>query len=201
MNHDDHGRGDSGPSTIDDMLPEYRYRIAASASIGAPRAAVWAELVDLRMSALPIGSALTRLRHLPGVLAGAETRVTGADKFFDVTPIPVLVSAEPSLIVSAGASQAWKLFGGSPPPSLDAARFPSWRADGWITVAMQFSLTELADGSGTLLATETRIGATDERTQRVFARYWWAIRAGSALIRREVVARVKDRAEADTHSC
>jgi hypothetical protein len=192
----DHVSDDTAPMDIERLQPEYRYRIAASARISAPRAAVWEELLDLRMSALPIGFALTRLRHLPGVIAGTEARVVGSDRFLDATPIPVVVSVRPFLVVLAGASRAWKLLGGGAPPRLDAQQFKNWREDGWIKVSMQFQLTQLRDGAATLLVTETRMEATDRHTARSFAPYWWAIRAGSVLIRREVVARVKARVEA-----
>ncbi len=41
--------------------------------------------------------------------------------------------------------------------------------------------------AGTLLSTETRILATDRRTGRSFAAYWFLIGASSGAIRREVL--------------
>jgi hypothetical protein len=46
-----------------------------------------------------------------------------------------------------------------------------------------------------VLSTETRILATDPRTRRSFAAYWFLIRAGSGAIRREVLRVVAGRAE------
>ena len=48
---------------------------------------------------------------------------------------------------------------------------------------------------GTLLRTETRMLATDPRTRRAFATYWFFIRASSGAIRREVLRIVARRAE------
>jgi hypothetical protein len=48
---------------------------------------------------------------------------------------------------------------------------------------------------GTLLRTETRMLATDPRTRRAFAVYWFFICAGSGAIRREVLRIVAHRAE------
>jgi len=189
----DHDR--SSPVTIDNLLPSFRYRISAETGIDASPPTVWSELVGIPMSALPLGFALTRLRHFPDVLAGNETPVAGTDTFFDATPIPVVVRVKQSLIISAGPSQAWKILGGDHPPDLDARQFSGWQEPGWIKVAMQFRLTEFDGGQKTLLSTETRITSTDDRTARLFAPYWWAIRAGSVLIRREVVAQVRKRAE------
>lgn len=181
---------------IDDLLPEPRYRIGAGETIAAPPEVVWRELLALPMSALPVGFALTALRHLPDVVAGNERRVRATDTFLDATPIPAVIVDEPRRVVSAGLSQAWKIVGGRRGPRLTAHEFRDWTGPGWIKVAMSFDLVPTDDGRGTVLSTETRVAATDPRTARAFAPYWFIIRAGSALIRREVVARVRRRAEA-----
>lgn len=179
---------------LDELLPDPAYRISAQVVVQAPIEVVWRELLALPMSALPIGYALTLLRHLPDVLARNEPRVRGGDTFLDATPIPVVVAHAPRLVVSAGPSQAWKAFGSAKPPVLSADELREWRRPGWIVVAMSFALRELP-GGGTLLSTETRVRATDPRTARVFAPYWWLIRAASALIRREVLAAVRRASE------
>lgn len=180
---------------LDALLPDPAYRIAASRVIDTPPAVVWRELVTLPMSALPGGFLLTLLRHGPDVLVGNERRVSGRDTFLAATPIPVLVCHEPRQLVSAGISQAWKVIGGNRAPVLDAAEFRAWATPGWIKVTMSFDLVEVPGRRGTLLSTETRIGVLDAGTARRFAPYWWMIRAGSVLIRREVLAAVKRRAE------
>ena len=79
------------------------------------------------------------------------------------------------------------------PPHLDAAALRAWSQPGWIKVGMEFRLE--ATPAGTLLRTETRVLAMDPRTRRVFAAYWFFIRAGSGAIRREVLRVVAHRAE------
>jgi hypothetical protein len=96
-------------------------------------------------------------------------------------------------VISAGLSQAWRLLGGLTPPRLDAAALRAWSDPGWIKVAMEFRLEPTP--AGTLLSTETRILATDPRSRRSFAAYWFLIRASSAAIRREVLRVVARRAE------
>src|SRR6202011_4311908 len=109
----------------------------------------------------------------PGPLAGRS--------FLDVTPIPVLFSERPHVVISAGLSQAWRLFGGSTPPDLDAAALRAWSQPGWIKAGMEFRLepTRL----GTQLRTETRILSTDPRSRRAFAAYWYFIRLSASAIR------------------
>jgi hypothetical protein len=46
-----------------------------------------------------------------------------------------------------------------------------------------------------LLSTETRVLATDPKTRRAFAAYWFVIRPSSSAIRREVLKVVARRAE------
>jgi hypothetical protein len=54
------------------------------------------------------------------------------------------------------------------------------------------------DGEGTRVSTETRITATDTTTRVRFGLYWTLIRAGSGLIRRDLLRTVARRATADT---
>lgn len=183
---------------LDGLLPLPAYSISAAQMIAAPPSTVWQELVGLPMSALTVGFSLTLLRHLPAVLAGRERRVRGSDTFLAATPIPVIYEDRPRQLISGGVSQAWKVIGGQKPPTLDVVGLRDWAEPGWITVVMAFDLVDLPQEGGTRLSTETRIGVTDPETARVFAPYWWAIKASSALIRREVLAQVKRRAERET---
>lgn len=67
---------------------------------------------------------------------------------------------------------------------------------GWIEAGMEFRL-ELVP-AGTVLSTETRVLATDPKTRRAFAGYWFVILPGSSAIRREVLKVVARRAESST---
>ena len=122
-----------------------------------------------------------------------EARAAGRRSFLDVTPIPVLFSERPHVVISAGLSQAWRLLGGSVPPHLDAAALRAWSEPGWIKAGMEFRLEPVP--AGTLLSTETRVLATDPKTRRAFAAYWFVIRPASSAIRREVLKVVARRAE------
>jgi hypothetical protein len=145
------------------------------------------------MSALPVGYALESIRLLPARLAGRKHQLIARRTFLDVTPIPVLFSEQPAVVISAGLTQAWRLLGGQPPPRLDAAALRAWSQPGWIKVAMEFRFDPIP--AGTLLFTETRVLATDPRARRSFAAYWFLIRPSASAIRREVLAVVARRAE------
>ena len=162
-------------------------------AIAAPRTVVWDELHRVTMSALPLGWMLEALRLLPARLSGRKQQPLAGRSFLDITPIPVLFSERPDVVISAGLSQAWRLLGGLTPPQLDAAALRAWSQPGWIKAGMEFRLepTRL----GTLLSTETRVLATDPGTRRAFAMYWFFIRPSSGAIRREVLRTVAHRAE------
>ena len=177
---------------LDDVLPDPRYVMTQSRVAAAAPFVVWNELQRITMSALPLSYALEGARLLPARLAGRAHQPLAGRTFLDVTPIPVLFSREPDVVIAAGLSQAWRLLGGAHPPELDAAALRAFADPGWIKVAMEYRFDSL--GTGTRLTIETRIVATDARTQRSFAAYWFVIRAGSVAIRREVLAAVARRA-------
>jgi hypothetical protein len=184
---------------LDDVIPDPQYRMCQSCNVAAPPIVVWDELLGVTMSALPLARALEGLRLLPARLAGRNRQPLAGRSFLDVTPIPVLFSERPHVVIAAGLSQAWRLLGGSTPPQLDAAALRAWSQPGWIKVAMEFRLGSIP--VGTLLSTETRMLATDPRARRAFAAYWFLIRAGSGAIRREVLSVVADRADSPPRGC
>jgi hypothetical protein len=183
----------SSDGSLDDLIPNPRFRICASRRIRATPGVIWDELHQVTMSALPLGHALEGIRLLPARLAGRKHEPLAGRTFLDVTPIPVLFSDRPRVVISAGLSQAWRLLGGSTPPHLDATALRAWSQPGWIKVGMEFRLDPVPEG--TLLSTETRILATDPTSQRAFALYWLLITVASRAIRREVLRVVARRAE------
>ena len=178
---------------LDDVIPDPDYRICHSRVIRTPATVVWDELNRVPMSALPVAYALEALRLLPARLAGQQHPRLAGRTFLDVTPIPILFSERPHVVLSAGIGQAWRLLGGPTPPLLDAAALRAWTEPGWIKVGMGFRLE--SSRAGTVLSTETRVVATDPRTRRAFAAYWFVIRGSSSTIRREVLRVVAHRAE------
>jgi hypothetical protein len=183
--------------TLDQVVPYPQYRMHHSRTVRAPPPDVWDELCRVTMVALPVGYALEAVRLIPARLAGKRHKPLAGRTFLDVTPIPVLFSQRPRVVISAGLSQAWRLLGGLTPPHLDAAALRAWSQPGWIKVAMEFRL-ECAP-AGTRLSTETRILATDPSTRRWFGAYWFLIRPFSGLIRRELLRTIARRAERNRH--
>ena len=177
---------------LDDVIANPQYQICHSRVARAPLVAVWDALHRVTMRLSPWGM---RSRAYASCLPGSPARSSSPSPAtpLDVTPIPVLFSERPHVVISAGLSQAWRLLGGSIPPHLDAAALRAWSQPGWIKAGMEFRLEPVS--AGTLLSTETRVVATDPKTRRAFAAYWFVIPPASSAIRREVLKVVARRAE------
>jgi hypothetical protein len=109
----------------------------------------------------------------------------------------VLDEDPPSSFAAGAIGRPWLLGGddhpvGAPTPE----SFAAFSEPGYVRMALAFDL-EAVD-SGTRLSTETRVQATDTEAARAFRRYWLIIRAGSALIRLDLLAAIRRRAERDS---
>ncbi|MCW2987002.1 MAG: hypothetical protein JWR63_4572, partial [Conexibacter sp.] len=98
----------------------------------------------------------------------------------------------------AAAGQPWRLRGGErvalPVGDQEVSEFAR---PGFVLMAMSFGLESLGGmgGGRTRLTTETRVQPTDAGSARRFRPYWMVVRAGSGLIRHELLRAVKRRAE------
>ena len=181
--------------TLDELLPAPHFRERHERHIAAPPAAVWQALQDLRLGDLALTRALMAVRLLPARLSGrqaASRMVSG--RLLEEGPVPVLAEEPERAVVAGGVMQPWKLTGGEDPPVLDARALQAFAEPGWVKTG--FDLVIETDGTGTRLTTETRVTATDPRTRARFGLYWLVIRAGSGLIRRDMLRAVARRAEA-----
>lgn len=180
--------------TLDELMPAPHFRERHGRRIDAPPAAVWPALQQLSLGDLALSRALMGIRMLPARLVGRTEpprMVTG--RLLEEGPVPVLATDPERAVVAGGLLQPWKLRGGEDPPELDAAALQAFAEPGWVKVGFDFVL--MPEGSGTRVTTETRVTATDPRTRARFRIYWTIIRAGSGLIRRDMLRAVAHRAE------
>ncbi len=178
------------------LLPCADFRERHDRRIAAPPAAVWDALFALRPTDLALTRTLMAVRTLPARLTGRARPRPVTGRLLEHAPIPVLITDPGRAVVAGGVLQPWKLRGGTPPPSLDVDALREFDEPGWVRCAMDFVLEP--DGDGTHLSTETRVHATDPRTRARFGLYWLVIRAGSGLIRRDMLRAVARRAEASS---
>jgi len=104
-----------------------------------------------------------------------------------------LGSTPPGEFLAGGIARPWQLAGGRPIAVADLGEFVAFAEPGYAKIGFNFTVEP--DGSGSLVATETRILATSDDARRSFGRYWVVIRAGSGLIRRSWLAGIRRRAE------
>lgn len=176
-------------SLLEQVLPDYEQREYHETRLAASPERAWAALDDLRIRDLPLSMFLTRLRGGPSAWFG---RVDGVDRRALESVAPRELVARPPHELVLGDIACYTATRPDRPeiPRGDLAAFRSFTEPGWSKVAMNFRFT--AEGDGTLLSTETRVHATDPATQRAFRRYWLLVRAGSGLIRRDILRAVRD---------
>jgi hypothetical protein len=104
-------------------------------------------------------------------------------------------SALHALAGAGAAGQPWRLRGGETADVADLAGFRAFARPGFVLIATSFELEPL--DHETRLSTETRVQPTDSAAARAFRPYWWAIRLGSGLIRRDMLRAVRRAAERD----
>lgn len=154
--------------------------------VAAPVESVWEALVTLRWTDLPVGSVLMRLRGLGRV----ADDVTCLELF---APYAAMLQEAPRTCVVAMIGKPW-----SPVPrtrpvgSFDD--FVAFNEPGWLRYGMEWCLTPTVD-SRTLVETRTLCQPTSRSAAVLFRAYWTLIRAGSALIRREMIAGIRSSAE------
>jgi hypothetical protein len=186
-------------AVLDDVLPLYRHRERHSTQIAAE--AVWSALHAVSGGDLRLTRLLTGIRALPARLPRARMSRGGApaDRGFIETFLDrgyrALRVDPPWTLAAGGAEQPWRRRGGDTAEVVDLDGFRAFARPGFGLIAASFDL-ETLDG-GTRLSTETRVQPTDPAAARAFRPYWWAIRAGSGLIRRDVLHAVRRRAERD----
>ncbi len=183
----------SAPPTLDDLLGEGHFSERHERRMQAAPAAVWAALHDVRLVDLALSRTLMDLRTLPMRLRGRPRPRMVTARLLEDGPVPVLATDPGRMVLAGGAMQPWRLTRHTEPPPLDFEALREFSEPGWVKVGMDFVLEP--DGGGTRVRTETRILATDPRTRMAFGIYWVAIRAGSGLIRRDMLRAVARRAE------
>ena len=168
---------------LDELLPVWhhaaRYTIHVEASperaLDAARRVSAAEMPSARL--------LMRLRGLRPARAGPLTDAMVAAGFARVGEDVLVLVGRP-----------WSLRGGL----RRVDDFVAFDEPGYAKIAFDF--TAARDGSGTRLATETRVLLTDVAARRRFAAYWLVVRPFSGLVRRSWLAAAKRRAEGEQAS-
>jgi hypothetical protein len=171
---------------LDDVLPVYDFSSRHSIHVDATPERTRVALEQTDAGSLPLTRILMGVRGLPARIRGRRAPGgTAADPFVE------LRRTEYELALGI-AGQFWTP-AARIAPIADAAAFQAFDEPGNARAAMGFAI--VPEGTGSRLDTETRIQPIDAAARRSFGRYWLLIRAGSGLIRRDMLRAVKRRAE------
>jgi hypothetical protein len=180
-------------AVIEKFAPEWQFREVHRIGVLAPADAALRAIREVTAREIRLFRFLTWLRRLgrpgaPGILNPPPDQ-------------PILAVALRSGFIELG-STAHELVLGTLVITPHAARrtsitpdeFRTIREPGYAKAVMNFRIEQAALAM-CVVTTETRIFATDEKTRRKFALYWWSIRLGSGLIRRMWLRAIRRRAE------
>ena len=173
------------PTLLESTVPRFQFRNHHARWIDASPDDVWAALTSVRLDDLAVTKPLVAIRYL-----GASR--PSDEPLFERGPLTMLVVDAPRYAVGGSIARPWKL----EPEHHSIATLEDFRdfeEPGWAKYLTDFRLTPT--GGGTLLQTETRGRCTDAWAWRRFRIYWTAIRAGSDLVRRDMLRTVADRVE------
>jgi hypothetical protein len=149
---------------------------------------------ELTSQEVPLLVALMAVRRIPALLQGHRPHVGGrlldGMRAAGFTP---LRESEDELVLGI-IGRFWRLDSGL--RQCEPGEFAGFSEAGWAKGAIDFEVQEA--GRRTLVTTETRVAATDERARRSFQRYWHLIGPWSALIRVAWLRAIRRRAERTT---
>jgi len=183
-------------SARDEVLPSYRFREHHDRTIAASPDVVWSALIAITTQDLPLSSLLMGIRGLPSRISGRSNGLKRAshkpviDQFI-AGGFRKLRDDPPNVLVAGAAMQPWRLVKGEVADVFDLAGFRAFNQPGFVLSVVSFELEQTE--KGTCLSTETRVQPTDSRAGLAFLPYWLVIRAGSGLIRREMLRAVARR--------
>ena len=183
------------PTSLGRFLPAWHFREVHSTLVSAPRERVYRAVLDVTPEEIFLFRSLVAIRRLGRRFPEGILNPPPGKPLLAVavrTQFRVLEERPPEEIVIGTLLVSPERRGAAPPASpleFEAARVRS----GVALAAMNFRLTDAA--GRTLLVTETRVFAPDRDVRRRFALYWFAIRAGSGLIRRMWLRGIRRRAE------
>ncbi|EFC81279.1 hypothetical protein [Parafrankia sp. EUN1f] len=169
------------PTLLEQTMPVYHFSERHSRVLPANPDHVWDALSGLTLDQLVVARPLVALRHL-----GSRGIATSRPLFTD-GPITMVAVQAPEYALGAAVARPWQRS-----PSRIAIssveEFIAFEDVGWVKYLTDFHVRPCP--AGTVLSTETRGYSTDRATRHRFAFYWAAIRTGSGLIRRDILATV-----------
>lgn len=166
---------------LDAALPTWDHRTRHTLRVDAPPTALLTAVDALTWREVPVFRLLLTLR---GIAGSAVTSAAPVLSWFASQGFRELARTDDELLV-VSTQPVRRGLRPATPLSIDA--FRAYDEPGYVKIAFNFTVTH------GMLATETRVLATDPPARRRFAVYWFVIRAGSGVIRRVWLRAVRSR--------
>ncbi|GKQ38408.1 hypothetical protein [Streptomyces sp. A012304] len=168
---------DEGGSELDRLLPAWHFREVHRVPVPGTAAEVMRAVHATTWAEAPLARALVALTRAD---VSAERRIV-ADYLSGMGEV---IPAGDDEFLFAGVQSP----GDVPrPPGTIAEIVTGCDEPGILKIGMNVRC------AGGVLSTETRVLATDERTRRTFAPYWWLVRFGSGLTRQSMLRAIRRR--------
>lgn len=178
---------------LDIFMPESDVATNHSIRVEAPSCQTWHAILQSWLEASPLVRAIFRIREQ---ILGAHTTPPpspiGLIERLTSLGWGILAEIPGHTVVLGAATCPW-----DPNPvfeSIDPDEFLHFNKPGYVKIAFSIAAHPLTANSS-IAITETRAIATCSLSRRRFRNYWAVFSPGMALIRRQVLAQVKHRAE------
>ena len=180
-------------SLIEAILPRYDVIERHRTFVRATAAECYRSVMQMDMAASPLTMALMTLRSIPHLFGGTlkPSLHLGLQDMVHAGFV-VLADSPPDEIVLGVVGRFWRPASGI--VRLNREQILAFNTPGYARAAMNFRIVA-ADG-GCTLHTETRVHCLDAGSRRRFRLYWAIVGPFSALIRRDILRRLRLSAEA-----
>lgn len=181
-------------SLLHTFLPEHQFSEQHRIRVNAAPARVLDMVSQLDVTDFPLARMFLHLRAIPARIAAAMGRPNARriDAGFGLHDFTVLGRDGDREFALGLVGHFWEAAGGL--VRVEASAFRAFSEPNIAKLVMTFVAEP--DGAGTLLTTRTCVHCSDTPARRRFTPYWVLIRIPSGLIRRMMLQRIKQLAEA-----
>ena len=188
---------------LDEIMPRYDVNEVHEVWVPAAPAAAYGAIKAVTPREIRLFAPLMAIRMLPSRLKGRGAELEPAVPLLRqfVRQGFLILDERPGYeeFVMGGIGRFWRLSGDEALHTIETYEdFISFAEPGYAKAGLDF--TASPEGDGTRIVTETRVVGTDPEATKLFRRYWFAIRLGSAAIRRSWLAGIRRRIEREHES-
>jgi hypothetical protein len=166
---------------IDKWMPCFDVGSRHERAVSAPPARTYAAVRRVDLAADPLVRALFSVR---GLVRPRRPRRTFTLEGFVAAGFTLLEEVPGREIILGLTGRFWRPSGDL--MRLESDAFAAFDEPGWAQAVWSFEIALV--GAGSVVATETRVRATDQVARRAFRRYWRVVGPFSGVVRRRTLA-------------